>query len=64
MGESLLQIYTRLSGEGRLTSDPAQLAVLPEFERIRSLLATQPQKKSFGGLFGRKPEVVKGLYLW
>ena len=64
MGERLQEIYTRLAGEGRLTSDPAQLAVLPELERIRTALETAQPRKRIGGLFARKAEPVEGLYLW
>ena len=45
---------------GHLKEDPAQVAVLPEFERIRSALA-KPVKR---GLFRKAPEPPKGLYLW
>jgi cell division protein ZapE len=64
MSESLTEIYTRLAGEGRLTADPAQEAVLPEFERIRRALETKADRKGLRGLFTRAPEVPKGLYLW
>jgi cell division protein ZapE len=63
MSESLTKIYTRLAGEGRLSPDPAQLALLPEFERIREALEAPP-RRSLRGLFGRPPEAVRGLYLW
>lgn len=46
--------------EGLLQSDPAQEAVLPEFERMRSALA-QPVRKS---LFKKAPPPPKGLYIW
>ncbi len=64
MSESLVEIYTRLAGEGRLTADPAQEAVLPEFERIRQALEAKAERKGLRGLFVRAPEVPKGLYLW
>ncbi|THH35449.1 cell division protein ZapE [Aliishimia ponticola] len=54
------QIYARKLEEGHLRPDPAQQAVLPEFERIRAALA-QPVKR---GLFRKAPEAPKGLYLW
>ncbi|WP_439124593.1 cell division protein ZapE [Marivita sp.] len=57
---SLPDIYAARVAEGSLTPDPAQEAVLPEFERIRAALA-QPVKK---GLFRKAPEPPKGLYLW
>ncbi|WP_298840479.1 cell division protein ZapE [uncultured Roseobacter sp.] len=58
--DTLLDLYTRMTNDGTLQSDPAQVAVLPEFERIRAALAT-PVKK---GLFRKAPEPPKGLYLW
>ena len=58
--ETVLERYERLVSEGALTRDPAQEAVLPEFERLRADLA-KPQKK---GLFRRQAEAPKGLYLW
>ena len=58
--ETLTQTYARLVADGTLTADPAQEAVLPEFERMREGLA-QPVKK---GWFTKPPEPPKGLYLW
>ena len=46
--------------DGDLHADPAQEAVLSEFDRIRAALA-KPVKK---GLFRKAPEPPKGLYLW
>jgi cell division protein ZapE len=64
MSESLLEIYTRLAGEDRLTADPAQEVVLPEFERIRIALERRPERRGLRGLFSKAPEAPKGLYLW
>lgn len=58
--EVLPEIYNRLVAEGVLNRDAAQEAVLPEFERIRAGLAEVPKR----GLFRRKAEPPKGLYLW
>ena len=58
--ETLPQRYERLVAEGALTHDAAQQAVLPEFERIRAGLAEAPKR----GLFRRKAEPPRGLYLW
>lgn len=58
--ETLPQIYARAVAEGTLTRDPAQEAVLPEFERIRADLM-RPAKS---GWFRKAPEAPKGLYLW
>jgi len=52
--------YDQMIADGTLHADPAQEAVLPEFDRIRDALLT-PVKK---GLFRKAPEPPKGLYLW
>lgn len=57
---TLPEIYAAKAADGTLTPDPAQEAVLPEFERIRAALAA-PVKKGF---FRKAPEPPKGLYLW
>lgn len=57
---TLPEIYAAHVADGSLTPDPAQEAVLPEFERIRAALATPVRK----GLFRKAPEPPKGLYLW
>ena len=44
----------------RISSDPAQLAALPELERVREGLS-HPVKR---GWFAKPPEPVRGLYLW
>ncbi len=65
MGETMGEIYTRLAGEGRLTADPAQLAVMPELERIRAALeAAPPPARGLKGLFRKAPDPIRGLYLW
>ncbi len=46
--------------DGTLARDPAQEAVLSEFERIRSTLDA-PRRR---GWFRKAPEPPKGLYLW
>ncbi len=58
--ETLPNLYAAMVAEGVLTQDAAQVAVIPEFERIRDGLA-QPVKK---GWFRKSAEVPKGLYLW
>lgn len=57
---TLPELYAARVADGSLTRDPAQQAVLPEFERIRAALA-EPVKK---GLFRKTPEPPKGLYIW
>ncbi len=56
----LAKLYSDLTTSGALQSDPAQVAVLPEFERIRQALVT-PNK---GGWFRKAPDAPRGLYLW
>ena len=56
----LRSIYDNRVADGSLSPDPAQEAVLPELDRIRSALMA-PQKKGF---FKRAPEPPQGLYLW
>lgn len=58
--EMLHDRYARLVAAGELSPDPAQEAVLPEFERIRAALA-EPVKK---GWFRKAPDAPKGLYIW
>ena len=53
-------IYTQLTQDGTLQSDPAQVAVMDEFDRIQEALNT-PVKT---GWFRKAPEAPKGLYLW
>lgn len=52
--------YDSAVAEGRLTHDPAQVAVLPELERIRTALA-EPARSGF---FRKAPPPIPGLYLW
>lgn len=56
----LQTLYAQRVEDGSLTPDPAQEAVLPEFDRIRNALMN-PEKKGF---FKRAPEPPQGLYLW
>ena len=64
MSETLAEIYTRLAGEGRLEADSAQIAILPELDRIRTALEAAPARKGLRGLLGRAPGAPKGLYIW
>ena len=52
--------YDQMIADGTLRADPAQAALMPEFDRIREALL-HPVKK---GLFRKAPEPPKGLYLW
>ncbi|SLN62895.1 AFG1-like ATPase [Falsiruegeria litorea R37] len=53
-------LYAARVADGTLNADPAQEAVLPEFERIRTAVMT-PVKRGF---FRKAPPPPKGLYLW
>jgi len=57
---SLCETFDKMIAHGTLQADPAQDAVLPEFDRIRDALLV-PVKKGF---FRKAPEPPKGLYLW
>ncbi|MFD2739647.1 cell division protein ZapE [Sulfitobacter aestuarii] len=57
---NMRETFEQLTASGKLQPDPAQEAVLPEFDRIRTALL-QPVRK---GLFRKAPEPPKGLYLW
>ena len=54
------EAYQAAVQAGKLRSDPAQLAVLDELERVRTAL-TVPVKK---GIFRKAPAPAKGLYMW
>ncbi|MEJ6396755.1 cell division protein ZapE [Yoonia sp. 208BN28-4] len=58
---TIQDIYQAEVAAGRLTADDAQLAVLPELERVRAGLA-EPTKKQ--GFFRKAPDPVRGLYMW
>jgi len=60
MSSLLSDHYNALVASDQLHHDDAQIAALPEFERIRDGLAA-PVKR---GLFRKPPPPPKGLYLW
>ena len=60
----LSDAYNARVAAGALEADPAQIAVLPEFDRIAEALAADPNRGGFGGFFTKKPEPIKGLYFW
>jgi cell division protein ZapE len=62
--QSPLARYRRLVEDGALSADPQQLEVLPAFERIWRDIDAQPRRRLFGRLRRRRPEPVRGLYLW
>ncbi len=59
----ITEAYEARVQSGALDGDPAQRAVLPEFDRIAAGLSeVKPRWRK--GLFAKKPEAVRGLYLW
>jgi cell division protein ZapE len=66
MRRTLTEIYETRVAEGSLRPDPAQHAVLPILEEIRSWLETNATRRVglFAGLFARPVTPPKGLYLW
>ena len=66
MAETLIEIYDRRTHEGSLKQDAAQRALLSELQRLREELeAANGRKKGlFGGVFGKAPQGVRGLYIW
>jgi len=56
----MLDIYRAAVAEGRLHEDAAQVAVMPELERVRAALAEPVKRK----LFRKPPPPIKGLYMW
>ncbi|MCE0506943.1 cell division protein ZapE [Roseivivax sp. GX 12232] len=60
MSDPLTALYEARIAEGRLEADPAQRAVLPEFDRIAKAL-NAPKKR---GLFRKAPPPPEGLYIW
>lgn len=57
---NLMKIYQAAVDDGTLTEDAAQLAALPELERIRTALDAPARK----GWFSKTPDAPRGLYLW
>lgn len=66
MRQTLTQIYDARVAAGSLRADPAQHAVLPLLEEVRSWLETNADRRVglFAGLFARPVAPPKGLYLW
>jgi len=66
MSQTLTEIYDQMVHAGALRQDAAQRALIPDLERIRTELeaANGRRKGLLGGLFGKAPEGVRGLYMW
>jgi len=57
-------LYDAGVARGDWNEDPAQRPALRELDRIHAALLHAPKRGLFGGLFGKKPEAPRGLYLW
>ena len=57
-------LYAAGVARGDWNDDPAQRPALRELDRIHAALQETPKRGLFGGLFGKKPEAPRGLYLW
>ncbi len=66
MRQTLTEIYEARVAEGSLRADPAQHAVLPKLEALRSWLEANATRRVglFAGLFARPIQPPRGLYLW
>ncbi|MDJ1014913.1 MAG: cell division protein ZapE [Paracoccaceae bacterium] len=60
----ITQAYQERIDAEHLLPDPAQEEVLPELDRIIAALHAAPAKPRLGGFFAKKPEPIRGLYLW
>ncbi len=66
MRQTLTQIIDARIAAGTLRPDPAQHAVLPLLDDLRTWLEAHPTRraKGLGSLFARPATPPKGLYLW
>jgi cell division protein ZapE len=66
MRQTLTEIYEARVADGSLRADPAQHAVLPRLEALRSWLEANATRKVglFAGLFAKPVTPPRGLYLW
>jgi cell division protein ZapE len=66
MRQTLTEIYEARVAAGILRADPAQHAVLPRLEALRTWLEAQGPRRVglFAGLFARPVVPPPGLYLW
>ena len=62
---SVLARYEELLAAGELRKDADQRAAVVQLERVQSdLEAGSARKGLLGGLLGKKPQPVRGLYMW
>jgi cell division protein ZapE len=66
MRQTLTEIYETRVASGQLRPDPAQHAVLPLFENLRTWLEANTSRRVglFAGLFAKPITPPRGLYLW
>ena len=60
----VLEEYHARAATGALSVDNAQMGALAELDHIAEALNARRDAKGLGGLFGKKPQPVRGLYLW
>ncbi len=57
--------YLQMIADGELQPDMAQMAVVEQLSQLqKELEATPPRGSTLWRLFGKKPDPVRGLYLW
>ena len=56
--------YRQLLGKGDFDSDPEQLTAAEAFDELWHALRQQEHPRFLNRLLGKKPQYVRGLYLW
>jgi len=56
--------YQQLLGKGDFESDPEQLTAARALDELWHALRQQKRPRLFNRLLGKKPQYVRGLYLW
>ena len=64
MARTLPEIYHDQIVAGELTHDAGQAALLPRLDALRYALETPPPKAGIGGLFAKKQDAPRGVYVW
>lgn len=66
MRQTLTEIYETRVAAGSLRADPAQHALLPQLEALRTWLEANAERRVglFAGLFAKPLTPPRGLYLW
>ena len=64
MHRSPLVHYQQLLGEGGFEPDPEQLTAAGAFDELWHALRKQKHPRLLNRLLGKKPQYVRGLYLW